>query len=248
MREEELSGKVALVTGGSRGIGAAIALSLAELGADVAVTYSRSKASAEQVAVLIRAGGRHALAIKADSADSAEVVSAVEQTFEHLGGLDILVNCAGINRRAPIEAVSLEEVDRTLDTNTRGVYLATQAALRRMPDGGRIISIGSNLADRVPFSGLTLYAMSKAALIGLTKALAREIGGRRITVNLIQPGPTNTDMNPEDGPTGELARSTTALGRHASTQEIADAVTFLAGPRATNITGVALTVDGGSNA
>jgi 3-oxoacyl-[acyl-carrier protein] reductase len=244
----ELTGKVALVTGGSRGIGAAIAVRLAELGADVAITYAQSKERAEQVADRIRAHGRRALAIAADSASADAVVAAVEQTADELGGLDILVNNAGIFPSGPIGDVSLDEIDRTLAIHVRAVYLASQAAVRRMGDGGRIVSIGSNLAERVPYPGVTLYAMSKSALSGFTKGLARDVGERGITVNLVQPGSTDTDMNPADGATADAQRALTALGGYGEPIDIANTVAFLAGPSGRTITGATLTVDGGTNA
>jgi 3-oxoacyl-[acyl-carrier protein] reductase len=244
----ELLGQVALVTGGSRGIGAAIAVRLADLGSDVAITYAQSKERADEVVDRIRAHGRRGVAIKADSAAADEVVAAVERVVDELGGLDVLVNNAGIFPFGPIDDVPLDEVDRTLGIHVRAVYVASQAAVRHMSAGGRIISIGSNLAERVPFSGVTLYAMSKAALIGFTKGLARDLGDRGITVNLVQPGSTDTDMNPADGPTADEQRALAALGRYADPTDVAETVAFLAGPGGRNITGSLLTVDGGTNA
>ena len=244
----ELTGKVALVTGASRGIGAAIAVRLAELGSDVAITYAQSKERADEVVDKIKAHGRRGLAIKADSADAGEVVAAVEQTVGEFGRLDVLVNNAGIFPFGPIDDVSVEEIDRTLAIHARAVYLASQAAVRHLPEDGRIISIGSNLAERVPFPGVTLYSMSKAALIGFTKGLARDLGDRGITVNLVQPGSTDTDMNPADGDTADEQRALAALGRYAEPSDIAATVAFLAGPGANNISGSVFTVDGGTNA
>jgi 3-oxoacyl-[acyl-carrier protein] reductase len=244
----ELTGKAALVTGASRGVGAAIAARLADLGADVAITYAQSKERAEEVVGQIAAHGRRGVAIKADSAAADEVVGAVEQTVDQLGRLDILVNNAGIFPFGPIEEVSVEEIDRTLNIHARAVFLASQAAVKRMSAGGRIISIGSNLAERVPFPGVTLYSMSKSALIGFTKGLARDVGDRGITVNLVQPGSTDTDMNPADAEGADEQRAQSALGRYADTREIANTVAFLAGSEASYITGAVLTVDGGTNA
>jgi len=244
----DVAGKVALVTGGSRGMGAAIAQRLAELGADVAITYARSKERADQVVDKIGGTGQRGLAIEADSADAGAVVAAVERVVEEFGPIDILVNNAGIFPFGPIEDTSLEEIDQALNIHARAAYLASQAAVRQMPDGGRIISIGSNLAERVPFSGVTLYAMSKSALIGFTKGLARDLGGRGITVNLVQPGSTDTDMNPADGESADHQRALSALGRYAEAAEIADTVAFLAGAGGRNITGAILTIDGGTNA
>ena len=244
----DLNGRVALVTGGSRGIGSAIAQRLAELGADVAITYARSKECADDVVGKIGATGSRGLAVEADSADATAIVAAVERVVEEFGRLDILVNNAGIFPSGPIEDTSLEEIDRTLDVHARAVYLASQAAVRQMPDGGRIISIGSNLAERVPFPGVTLYAMSKSALIGFTKGLARDLGGRGITVNLVQPGSTDTDMNPANGESADHQRGLSALGRYADPTEVAETVAFLAGPSGRNITGSVFTVDGGTNA
>lgn len=243
-----LVGKVALVTGGSRGIGAAIAARLAELGSDVAITYAQSKQRADEVVDVIKAHGRRGLAINADSAAAEEVVAAVGTVVDEFGRLDVLVNNAGIFPSGPIDDVSLEDVDRTLGIHVRAVYLASQAAARHMTDGARIISIGRNLAERVPVPGVTLYSMSKSALIGFTKGLARDLGGRGITVNLVQPGSTDTDMNPADGPSADDQRASSALGRYADPTDIADTVAFLSGPGARNITGAILTVDGGTNA
>ena len=187
-------------------------------------------------------------AINADSAGAEEVVAAVGTVVDEFGRLDVLVNNAGIFPSGPIDDVSLEDVDRTLGIHVRAVYLASQAAARHMTDGARIISIGSNLAERVPVPGVTLYSMSKSALIGFTKGLARDLGGRGITVNLVQPGSTDTDMNPADGPSADDQRASSALGRYADPTDIADTVAFLSGAAARNITGAILTVDGGTNA
>ncbi|MEZ0385686.1 MAG: 3-oxoacyl-ACP reductase family protein, partial [Verrucomicrobium sp.] len=196
----KLANKVALVTGGSRGIGEAIARRLAADGAAVAITYTSAKEKAEAVVKAIEAQGGKAIAIKADSGDAAAVKSAVAETVSTLGGLDILVNNAGVAIMAPLEEFKLEDFDRTMAVNVRGVFVASQEASRHMKEGGRIIIIGSTNADRMPFAGGGVYAMSKAAVAGLTKGLARDLGPRGITVTNVQPGPVNTDMNPEDGP------------------------------------------------
>lgn len=191
-----LNGKVALVTGGSRGIGAATAVRLAREGADVAVTYVSGKDAAEDVVRAVEALGRRAVALRADSADAQEAAGAVTRTAEALGGLDVLVNNVGVGLLGPLASLSVGDVDRLLAVNVRGVFLASQAAAARMSEGGRIITIGTCMTQRVPGPGGTLYAMSKSALIGLTKALARELGARGITANIVHPGPIDTDMNP----------------------------------------------------
>ncbi|WP_437634580.1 SDR family oxidoreductase [Sorangium sp. So ce854] len=241
----ELAGKVALVTGGSRGIGAAIARRLARGGADVALTYVSAAERARAVVGEVEAAGRRGLAIAADSADSAAVVGAVERTVAELGRIDILVNNAGIALMGPLEAVTLDDVDRTLAIHVRSVFLASQAAARHMGAGGRIVSIGSCLAERAPGPGTTLYSMSKAALVGLTKGLARDVGPRGITANLVQPGPIDTDMNPADGPGADGQRSLLAVGHYGSADDIAATVAHLAGEGGRFITGATIAVDGG---
>ncbi|MFI8164984.1 SDR family oxidoreductase [Streptomyces sp. NPDC085931] len=238
-----LDGKVALVTGGSRGIGAAAALRLALEGADVAVGYVRGKEAAEEVVRAVEARGRRAVALRADAADPGEAAGVVNAAAQALGGLDVLVNNAGVGVLGPLETLSLAEVDRVLAVNVRAVFLASQAAAAIMPEGGRIITIGSCLAQRVPGPGGTLYAMSKAALTGLTKALARELGGRGITANVVHPGPIDTDMNPADGPYAGGQAALTALGRFGTAGEVASTVAYLAG--ATFVTGAEFAVDGG---
>ncbi|MFI2614954.1 3-oxoacyl-ACP reductase family protein [Streptomyces sp. NPDC018584] len=240
-----LTGRTALVTGGSRGMGAAIALRLAQQGADVAITYVHSEAAAQEVVAKIEATGRRGFAVRADAADAGDAAGAVERAADDLGHLDILVNNAGIGVLGPLADLSLADVDRVLAINVRGVLLASQAAAGRLRDGGRIITIGSCMAQRVPGPGGTLYATSKAALIGLNKALARELGGRRITANLVQPGPIDTDMNPADGPYAEGQSAMTAVGRFGSPDEVASLVAYLAGDDAAYITGTELSVDGG---
>jgi 3-oxoacyl-[acyl-carrier protein] reductase len=240
-----LEGKVALVTGGSRGIGAAAARGLAEEGADVALTYLTAEGKADEVGAAISRAGRRPLVIQADSGDPAAVRRAVERTVAELGRLDILVNNAGVFPMGPLEEVTLEEAERTLAVHALGSFVAAQAAATHMSEGGRIINIGSCFADRVPYPGVSLYAMSKSALVGLTKGLARDLGGRRITVNVVHPGSTDTDMNPADGPDAEAERQYIALGRYAAPEEIAATVVELAGDAGRYITGAAIAVDGG---
>ena len=241
-----LKGKRALVTGASRGIGAAIAKALAAEGADVAITYEKSAEAAEKVVRAIRAQGRRTVAIQADSADAAAVQASVEKTVAELGGLDILVNNAGILRVAELKDISLEDIDAMLDVNVRAPIVASKAALAHLTKGGRIITIGSFFADRVPASVLSVYAGSKSALVAFTKGLARELGPKEITVNLVQPGSIDTDMNPANGPFAETLKQITAGGRFGAVEDIADAVTFLASAKAQYITGSTLTVDGGA--
>jgi 3-oxoacyl-[acyl-carrier protein] reductase len=240
-----LDGKVALVTGGARGIGAAVALRLAEEGADVAFTFQHNQQSADEVVDRIKAVGGRALAVQADSADPAAVVAAVDRVSGELGRLDILVNNAGAFLLGPLEQLSLEEFEQTVAVNIRAPFLTSQTAARYMPAGGRIINIGSNVAERAVFPGFSLYAMSKTALTGLTKALGRELGGRKITVNLVNPGPTDTDLNPADGPNADTINGLTALGHYAAPTDIAAAVAFLASPDGRYITGATINVDGG---
>lgn len=239
-----LNGKLALVTGGSRGIGAATALRLAQEGADVAVTYVNGKEAAEDVVRAVEALGRRAIALRADSADAEEAAGAVERTASALGGrLDVLVNNVGVGGLGPLESLSLVDVDRVLAVNVRGVFLASRAAAARMGAGGRIITIGSCMTQRVPGPGGVLYAMSKSALIGLTKALARELGSRGITANIVHPGPIDTDMNPADGAYAAGQAAMTALGRFGTGGEVAGVVAYLAG--ADYVTGAEFSVDGG---
>ncbi|QKH39073.1 SDR family oxidoreductase [Achromobacter pestifer] len=244
----EFQGKVALVTGGTRGIGAAIVRRFAERGADVAFTYARSDQAAKDHVRELGKSGAKVLAFKADSRDPAAVRAAVEQTAQELGRLDILVNSAGVFPYGPVEDATLEEIDDTLAIHSRAVFVASQAALAHMGAGGRIISIGSCFAQRVPYGGVTLYAMSKSALIGFTKGLAREVGGRGITVNIVDPGSTDTEMNPADGPAVAAELELMAVKRYAEPEEIAAAVAYLAGAESQFITGASLAIDGGFTA
>jgi 3-oxoacyl-[acyl-carrier protein] reductase len=240
-----LNNKVAMVTGGGRGIGAAIAKRLALEGASVAITYNSSPAKAEQVVQAILAAGGKGIAICADSGNAEALRSAVAEVVKAFGGLDILVNNAGLSLTGPLDEFSLADFDRMLGVNVRGVYIAIQEASRHMGHGGRIINIGSCVADRMPFPGAGPYTMTKAAVAGLTRGLARELGPRGITINNIQPGPTDTDMNPADGPSAEVIRGVTAVGRHGHADEIAAMVAYLAAGEAGFVTGASLTIDGG---
>ncbi len=243
-----LSGKVAVVTGAARGIGAGIAKRLAHDGAAVAITYSSSQTSADKLVRDIESAGGKAIAIRADSTDAAAVKNAMAETVKKFGRLDILVNNAGIAVMNTVDKYSLEDFDRMVAVNVRGVFVASQAAAALMPDGGRIITIGSCNAERMPFMGGSVYAMTKAAIVGLTKGLARDLGPRNITVNNIQPGPTNSDMNPADGPNAEMLKSLMAIKRFANASEIGALVCYLAGPEAGFVTGASILIDGGFNA
>jgi len=246
--ERELAGKVALVTGGSRGIGAAIAKRLAADGASVAVTYSKgADAAASVVKAIERAGGK-AIAIQADAADDKAVKAAVEKTVATFGGLDVLVNNAGTAIPKTFEETTLEEMDRVIDINVRGVFVATQAALKHMQNGGRIIMIGSAVGERVLVPGLVPYSATKGAVKIFTQGLSREVGSRGITVNNVQPGPIDTDLNPAAGDWAAPQKAVTALNRYGHVDEVAALVAFVAGPESSYITGANLTVDGGMNA
>ncbi len=243
-----LSGKVALVTGASRGIGAAIARRLAEAGADIALTYNASGDKAEAVAQEIRALGRRAIAIRADSGDSSQVAAAVDKTASELGRLDILVNNAGSFIYGSIDQLTLDDFDQTFSVNVRAVFVGISQALKYLPDGGRIISIGTAFVPRVAVPGVSLYTASKTALVGLTKGIARDLGARRITVNLVNPGPTNTDMNPADGPNAPSALAFMALPTFGQPDDVAATILHLAGESGRQITGAVIDVDGGWNA
>jgi 3-oxoacyl-[acyl-carrier protein] reductase len=244
----KLTGKVALVTGGSRGIGAAIAKRLAADGAGVAITYSKDAAAASAVVKAIERDGGKAVAIQADAADAEAVKGAVEKTVATLGRLDVLVNNAGTAIPKPFEETTLEEIDRMFNINVRGTLVATQAALRHMQSGGRIISIGSCVGERNMTPGLTAYAATKGAVKMFTQGLTREVGSRGITVNNIQPGPIDTELNPASGEWATPQIANTALGRYGQVEDVAALVAFVASPEASYITGASLTVDGGTNA
>ncbi|NML51315.1 SDR family oxidoreductase [Streptomyces sp. R302] len=245
MSTTRMAGTAALVTGGSRGIGAATAVRLAREGADVAFTYVRDEAAAKEVAARIEATGRRALPLRADAADAGDAAGAVHRAADDLGRLDVLVNNVGVGVLGPLAELTLADVDRVLAVNVRATFLASQAAAERLPDGGRIITIGTCMTQRVAGPGGTLYTLSKSALVGLNRALARELGPRGITANLVHPGPVDTDLNPADGPYAAGQASLTALGRFGTPDEIAAAVAYLAGPETRYVTGAELSVDGG---
>lgn len=240
-----LAGKRALVTGAARGIGAAIALKLAEDGADVAFTYEKSADKAEALVAKMQALGRSAAAIQANAASPDASRNAVEQTVAQLGGLDILVNNAGVLFSGSFAEQPLEEIELQLNINVRGVFVITQTALKHIPNGGRIISVGSNAGLSVPFAGIAVYAATKSAMESFTRGLARELGPREITVNLVRPGPIDTDMNPADGPLAPSVLPSLSIARYGKATEVAEAVAFLAGPGAAYVTGSGILVDGG---
>jgi 3-oxoacyl-[acyl-carrier protein] reductase len=244
----KLDGKTALVTGGSRGIGAAIAKRLAADGANVAITYTKGADAAALVVKAIQSAGGKAVAIQADSADPDACKAAVEKTVAAFGGLDVFVNNAGTAIPKKFEEATLEELDRVIAINVRGAFVATQAALKRMNSGGRIIMIGSCVGERDMTPGLVPYAATKGAIKMFAQGLSREVGIRGITVNNIQPGPIDTDLNPAAGDWATPQKANTALDRYGSVDEVAALVAFVAGPEASYITGANLTIDGGTNA
>jgi 3-oxoacyl-[acyl-carrier protein] reductase len=244
----DLTQKVALVTGGSRGIGAAIAKRLAADGANVAITYTKGADAAASVVKEIERAGRMAIAIQADATDAGAVEAAVEKTVATFGRLDVLVNNAGTAIPKRFEETTLEELDRLIAINVRGTFVATQAALKQMKSGGRIIMIGSCVGERAMTPGLVPYSATKGAVKMFTQGLSREVGSRGITVNDIQPGPIDTDLNPAAGDWAVPQKAATALDRYGSVDEVAALVAFVAGPEASYITGANLTVDGGTNA
>src|SRR6184192_4962038 len=248
MNINKLEGKIALITGGSRGIGAAIAKRLAADGANVAITYTKGAEAAASVVKEIERAGRKAIAIQADAADTGAVEAAVEKTVATFGRLDVLVNNAGTAIPKRFEETTLEELDRLIDVNVRGTLVATQAALKHMKSGGRIIMIGSSVGERVMVPGLVAYSATKGAVKIFTQALSREVANRNITVNNVQPGPIDTELNPAASEWAVPEKAATALDRYGHVDEIAAMVAFVAGPESSYITGANLTVDGGMNA
>lgn len=243
-----LNNKVALVTGGSRGMGSAIVKALAAQGATVAFTFVSNAAKAEEVTKAVADAGGKAIAIQADSAKPEELISAINQVVTDHGSIDILVNNAGIAIAKPLADYTLQDYEDTMAVNVRAVFVAIQEAAKHMKEGSRIITIGSNMGDNAVSAGMTLYTASKSALQGLTRGLARDLGERKITVNLVQPGPVDTDMNPADGPHAEHQRSRMPLGAYGHIDDIGALVAFLAGEESRYITGSIITADGGFNA
>jgi 3-oxoacyl-[acyl-carrier protein] reductase len=246
--DRKLEGKIALITGASRGIGAAIAKRLAKDGAKVAITYAKGVDAAASIVKEIERDGGKAIAIQADATDAKAVATAVEKTVATLGRLDVLVNNAGTAIPKKFEETTLEEMDTMIDLNLRGTLAATHAALKQMNNGGRIITIGSCVGERMMTPGLVAYAATKGALKMFTQGLSREVGDRAITVNNIQPGPIDTDLNPASGDWAEPQIANTALKRYGTVDDVAALVSFVASPEASYITGASLTVDGGTNA
>jgi 3-oxoacyl-[acyl-carrier protein] reductase len=245
---KKLEGKVALVTGGSRGIGAAIAKRLAADGAIVAITYTKGAEAAASVVEAIKSAGGKAIAVQADATAPDQVKAAIDKTVAALGKLDVFVNNAGTAIPKKFEDTTLDELDRVIDINLRGAFVATQAALKHMNEGGRIILIGSCVGERMMTPGLVAYAATKGAIKMFAQGLAREVGDRGITVNNIQPGPIDTDLNPASGDWAAPQKALTALNRYGSVDDVASLVAFVASPDAAYITGASLTVDGGTNA
>lgn len=246
---KKLSGKVALVTGGSRGIGAAIARSLANDGADIAISYTSSANKAQDLVIELENKGVRAVALQADQADSKQVEELVDKVAKHFGRLDILVNNAGVAVSGLVgdSSNNLEAFQRQFAINVGGVVTAVRSAVKYLGEGGRIISIGSVLGDRTPFQGMSEYSATKAAIAGYTRGWARDLGSKAITVNIIQPGPIETDMNPSNSDSAPTMKALTALGRYGLPEEIGATVAFLASPEAAFITGTTINADGGFN-
>lgn len=245
---QPLAGKVALVTGGSRSIGAAIAQRLAADGASVAITYSASPVKAQEVVQAIERAGGQALALHADAGDPAAVRAAVTRTAEAFGSIDVLVNNAGIALGGAIDEIRFEDYERMIAVNVTGVFVATQEAVRHMKEGGRVIHIGSSMTRYAAFPTASLYTLTKGAVTGFNRSLARDLGPRGITVNTVHPGPTDTDMNPDGGPVSKIVGPGVAIGRYGTPAEIANVVAFLADPEAAFVTGADIVADGGFTA
>jgi 3-oxoacyl-[acyl-carrier protein] reductase len=243
--DTRLNNQVAFINGGSRGIGAATARRLAREGAKVAIGYQSSSIAAEALVAEIEARGGEAIAIRADAADAEALTRAIDRAAAHFGRLDILVNSAGVLVLGAVDAFSLADFDKTLAVNVRAVFVASKAAAAHMRDGGRIINIGSTNAGRMPFAGGAVYAMSKSALTGLVKGMARDLGPRNITVNNVAPGPIDTDMNPAESEFAASLHGLMALPRHGHADEVAGMVAYLASPEAAFVTGADLLIDGG---
>lgn len=242
---KRLTNKVVFVTGGSRGIGAGIAKRMALEGADVVITYIHAETKAQEVVTAIKKAGQQALAIQVDNALSNAITDAIEKAVAFFGRIDVLVNNAGVYTAKPLADYTLEDFDINMAVNVRAVFLASQKVAAYMQQGGRIITIGSNMADRVAFPTGTLYSMSKSALVGLTKGLARDLGPQGITVNLVQPGPIDTDMNPADAPDADMLRNAMAIQHYGKPEDIAELIVYLAANESRFMTGAALTIDGG---
>lgn len=240
-----LTDKVAIVTGGSRGIGAAICKKLAAQGARVVVNYSSSPDAANQVVEQIQSNGGVAIALRADVTDSAQILNLFNQTEAQLGTVDILVNNAGIGEYGTLAEITDESFDKQMNLNVRSVFIASREAARRMKAGGRIINIGSTLGEAVPMPNSSIYCATKFAVAGLTRGWARDLGPQNITVNCVEPGPIDTELNPANGPQADFQKQRTALGRYGTPDDVAALVAFVASPEARNITGATLRVDGG---
>ncbi len=246
LTNKPLAGKTAFVTGGARGIGAAIVKRLAADGASVVFTYVSAQSKADELVQEIQSSGGQAVAIRANSADFDALKAAIQETIHSFDGIDILVNNAGISSMKPYDQFALEEFDQLIDVNLKAVFVAIQATAPQMKSGGRIINIGSISAEFNPFPGNSLYVSTKAAVAGLTRALARDLAPQGVTINNIQPGMIDTDMNPENGAYAAGAEII-PLGRYGKASEIANMVAYISSEEASYITGASLNVDGGAS-